>query len=149
MENRHGLRVAFVVTEATGMAERDAAPVMLDQARERGFHPRTVGADKPDDTADVVRDRRRRKITPHVTQNTTNRRSAIDGRTTSHPGDAVSQRIRMRVEEVFGGMKTVGGLRCTRYRGLARTGMAGDLVATASNLVRLATLARRTALPAA
>ena len=74
MENRHGLLVDFVVTEATGTAERDAAPVMLDQARERGFHPRTVGADKQYDTADFVRDMRRRKITPHVTQNTTNRR---------------------------------------------------------------------------
>ena len=92
---------------------------------------------------------RRRKVTPHVTQNTTNRASAIDGRTTSHPGYAVSQRIRMRVEEIFGWMKTVGGFRRTRNRGLERTGMAGYLVAAAYNLVRLAVLAHRTALPAA
>jgi transposase len=149
MENRHGLLVDFVVTTATGTAERDAAPVMLDQARERGFHPRTVGADKQYDTADFVADMRRRTVTPHVTRNTTNRRSAIDGRTTSHPGYAVSQRIRMRIEEIFGWLKTVGGFRRTRYRGLERTGMAGYLAATAYNLVRLATLARRTALPAA
>lgn len=148
MENRHGLLIDFALTQASGTAERDAAPTMLDQARERGFHPRTVGADKQYDTAGFVADMRRRKITPHVTQNTTNRASAIDGRTTSHPGYVVSQRIRKRVEEIFGWMKTVGGFRRTRYRGLDRTGMAGYLVATAYNLVRLATLARRAALPA-
>jgi transposase len=149
MENRHGLLVDFVVTAATGTAERDAATVMLDQARARGFRPRTVGADKQYDTADFVRALRARKVTPHVAQNTTNRASAIDGRTTSHPGYAVSQRIRKRVEEVFGWMKTVGGFRRTRYRGLDRTGMAGYLVAAVYNLVRLASLARRTAFPAA
>jgi transposase len=149
MENRHGLLVDFQVTSATGTAERDAAPVMLDQARERGFHARTVGADKQYDTADFVADMRRRRITPHVAQNTTNRASAIDGRTTSHPGYAVSQRLRTRVEEIFGWMKAVGGFRRTRYRGLERTGMAGYLVAAAYNLVRLTTLARRIALPTA
>ena len=145
MENRHGLLVDFQVTAATGTAERDAAPAMLDQARERGFHPRTVGADKSYDTADFVREMRGRRITPHVAQNTSNRASAIDGRTTRHLGYAISQRIRKRVEEVFGWVKTVGGFRRSRYRGLARTGMAGYLVATAYNLVRLATLARRIA----
>jgi len=149
MENRHGLLVDFVVTLASGTAERDAAPVMLDQARERGFHPRTVGADKSYDTAAFVADMRARKVTPHVAQNTSNRASAIDGRTTSHPGYAVSQRIRKRVEEVFGWTKTVGGFRRTRYNGLARTGMAGYLVAAAYNLVRLANLDRRMCLAAA
>jgi IS5 family transposase len=149
MENRHGLLVDFVVTEATGTAEREAARVMLDQARERGFRPRTVGADKQYDTAEFVADMRRRKITPHVAQNTANRASAIDGRTTGWYGYALSQRIRTRVEEIFGWMKTVGGFRRTRYRGLERTGMAGYLVAVAYNLVRLATLVRRAALPAA
>lgn len=149
MENRHGLVVDLQVTPASGTAERDTAPVMLDQARERGFRPRTVGADKSYDTADFVRDMRERKVTPHVAQNTTNRASAIDGRTTSHPGYAVSQRIRKRVEEIFGWMKTVGGFRRTRYNGLARTGMAGYLVAAAYNLVRLANLDRRTCLAAA
>ena len=79
-------------------------------------------------------------VTPHVAQNTRGRSSAIDGRTTRHPGYAVSQRIRKRVEEVFGWMKTVGGFRRTRYRGLDRTGLAGHLVATAYNLVRMAKL---------
>ncbi len=84
---------------------------------------------------------RRRKVTPHVAQNTNGRRSAIDGRTTSWPGYAASQRIRKRVEEIFGWMKTVGGFRRTRYRGHARTRLAGYFVATAYNLVRLARLA--------
>ena len=79
---------------------------------------------------------------PHVAQNTTNRRSAIDGRTTRHAGNRVSQCMRKRVEEVFGWMKTIGGFRRTRYRGLERTGLAGYLVATAYNLVRLAHLPR-------
>ena len=76
-------------------------------------------------------------MTPHVTQNTSGRRSAIDGRTTRHAGYAISQRIRKRVEEIFGWMKTVGGFRRTRYRGLERTQLAGYLVATAYNLVRM------------
>ena len=83
---------------------------------------------------------RERGVTPHVAQNTNRRRSAIDGRTTRHPGYAISQRIRKRVEEIFGWMKTVGGFRRTRYRGLARTQLAGYLVATAYNLVRMARL---------
>ncbi|MBV9325487.1 MAG: transposase [Chloroflexi bacterium] len=79
-------------------------------------------------------------MTPHVTQNTSGRRSAIDGRTTRHPGYAMSQRIRKRVEEIFGWMKSVGGFRRTRYLGLENTQMAGYLVATAYNLVRIVRL---------
>lgn len=144
MENRHGLLVDFVVTAASGTAERDAVPRLLDGARERGFRPRTLGADKSYDTADCVADMRARKVTPHVAQNTTKRRSAIDGRTTCWPGYALSQRARKRVEEVFGWVKTVGGLRRTRYRGVERTGLVGYLVAAAYNLVRLANLLART-----
>ena len=87
---------------------------------ERGFHPQTLGGDKGYDTRDCVADLRRRRVTPHVAQNTKGRSSAIDGRTTRHPGYALSQRIRKRVEEIFGWMKTVGGFRRTRYRGLDR-----------------------------
>ena len=140
MENRHGMLVDFQTTQATGTAERDIVPGLLDQARERGFHPRTLGGDKGYDTRDCVADLRWRGVTPHVAQNTRGRSSAIDGRTTRHPGYAVSQRIRKRVEEVFGWMKTVGGFRRTRYRGLDRTGLVGHLVATAYNLVRMAKL---------
>ena len=140
MENRHGMLVDFQTTRATGTAERDIVPELLEQARGRGFHPRTLGGDKGYDTRDCVADLRRRGVTPHVAQNNKGRSSAIDGRTTRHTGYAVSQRIRKRVEEIFGWMKTVGGFRRTRYRGLDRTGLAGNLVATAYNLVRMAKL---------
>jgi len=100
MENRNGLVVDFQLTQATGTAERDMAPKLVDQARERGFHPRTLGADKGYDTRDCVADLRQRQITPHVTQNTSGRRSAIDRRTTRHVGYAISQCIRKRVEIV-------------------------------------------------
>jgi hypothetical protein len=150
MENRHGLLVDFQVTEASGTAERDIVPKLLDQAKERRFHPKTLGGDKNYDTQGCVADIRERRVTPHVARNTSGRRSAIDGRTTRHPGYAVSQRIRKRVEEVFGWMKTVGGFRRTRYRGLGRTGLGGYLVATAYNLVRLSRLVSRKAeIPAA
>ncbi|HET7676673.1 MAG TPA: IS5 family transposase [Candidatus Limnocylindrales bacterium] len=148
MENRHGLLVDFVVTEATGTAERDAVPVLLDQARGRGFRPKTLGADKSYDTVGCVADIRARRVTPHVARHTTKRRSAIDGRTTCWPGYALSQRARKRVEEVFGWVKTVGGLRRTRYRGVERTRLVGYLVAAAYNLVRLANLLARPPLAA-
>ena len=141
MENRHGLLVDFQLTQATGTAERDAVPELIEQARERGFHPRTLAGRQG------LRHQRLRcrpaasgRSTPHVTQNTSGRRSAIDGRTTRHAGYAISQRIRKRVEEIFGWMKTVGGFRRTRYRGLERTQLAGYLVATAYNLVRMVRL---------
>jgi transposase len=147
MENRHGLLVDFQVSQATGTAERDAVPGLIEQARERGFRPSTLGADKGYDTRAFVADLRQRKVTPHVTQNTSGRRSAIDRRTTRHVGYVISQRIRTRVEEIFGWMKTVGGFRRTRYRGLARTQLAGYLVATAYNLVRLVRLTASAATP--
>ena len=140
MENRHGMLVDFQTTQATGTAERDIVPELLDQARERGFHPKTPGGDKGYDTRDCVADLRQCGVTPHVAQSTKGRSSAIDGRTTRHPGYAVSQKIRKLVEEIFAWMKTVGGLWRTRYRGLDRTGLAGHLVATAYNLVRMAKL---------
>lgn len=140
MENRNGLLTDFQVSQATGTAERDAVPELLDRAKERGFRPKTLGGDKNYDTKDCVKAMRDSGVTPHVAQNNSRRRSAIDGRTTRHSGYRVSQRIRKRVEEIFGWMKTVGGFRRTRYRGLDRTGLAGYLVATAYNLVRMARL---------
>ena len=145
MENRNGLLVDFQVTQATGTAERDVVSVLLDEARQRGFRPRTLGADKGYDTRECVAAMRKRKVTPHVARNTNGRRSAIDGRTTSWPGYLTSQRIRKRVEEIFGWLKTVGGFRRTRYRGVSRTQFAGYLVAAAYNLVRLARLVPRPA----
>lgn len=140
MENRHGLLVDFLVTTASGTAECAVVPSLMEGLRERRFHPQTVGLDKGYDTRDLVAKLRARHITPHVAQNTTGRRSAIDGRTTRHEGYTVSQRIRMKVEEIFGWLKTVGGLRKTRYRGLAKVDFAGYLVGAAYNLVRLARL---------
>ena len=81
MENRNGLLADFQVTQATGTAERDVVPVLLDQARERRFHPKTIGGDKGYDTRECVAAMRQRGVTPHVAQNTTRRASAIDGRT--------------------------------------------------------------------
>ena len=140
MENRHGLLVDFQVTTATGTAERDVVPQLIDEARERGFHPRTLGADKAYDTRAFVQGLRAQGVTPHVAQNTSGRRSAVDGRTTRGPGYTASQKVRRRIEEIFGWIKTVGGLRRTRYRGLERVDFAGYLVAAAYNLVRLARL---------
>jgi transposase len=140
MENSHGLLVDFQVSPATGKAEREIVPVLLDEAKERYFRPQTLGGDKGYDNRECVAAMRERGVTAHVAQNNTGRSSAIDGRTTRHRGYALSQRIRKRVEEIFGWMKTIGGFRRTRYRGLDRTGLAGYLVATAYNLVRLARL---------
>ena len=137
MENRNGLLMDFVVSGATGTAERDAVPVMLDDARQRGFRPKTLGGDRGYDTRQCVKDMRDLGVTPHVAQRL---HSAIDGRTTRHSSYGVSQKIRKQVEEIFGWMKTVGGFRRTRYRGVERTGLAGYFVATAYNLVRMANL---------
>jgi IS5 family transposase len=135
MENRNGLVVDATLTHATGTAEREAALDMV--GRMDGRHRITLAADKAYDTADFVAALRDAKVTPHVAQNTTNRRSAIDGRTTHHPGYGVSQRIRKRIEEVFGWAKTSGGMRKTRHRGKDRVGWMFTLAATAYNLVRL------------
>jgi hypothetical protein len=140
MENRHGLVVDFQLTQATGTAERDIVPQLLYDAQLRGFRPRTLGADKAYDARVCVTTLREYGVTPHVAQNTSGRRSAIDARTTRHPGYATSQRLRKRVEEIFGWLKSVGGFRHTRYRGLPRTQLAGYLVAAAYNLVRMARL---------
>ena len=135
MENRHGLIVDAMLTPATGTAEREAAEAML--GRQPGRHRATLGADKAYDAAGFVAGLRALNVTPHVTQSTSGRRSAIDARTTRHPGYVVSQRVRQRIEEAFGWIKTVGGLRKTRHRGTARVGWLFTLTATACNLVRL------------
>jgi len=135
MENRNALVVDVRLTAATGTAERDAAATMVEAIP--GHHRITVGADKAYDTRDFVATMRELGAAPHVAQNTAGRRSAIDGRTTRHPGYAISQRIRKRIEEVFGWIKSAAGLRKTRHRGIARVGWMFTLTATAYNLVRL------------
>ena len=138
MENRHGLVVSPRLTAATGTAEREAAEDMVGAIP--GRRRITVGGDKAFDTQDFVKSMRSLNATPHVAQNCNGRKSAIDGRTTRHPGYAVSQRLRKRVEEIFGWMKTVGNLRKTRHRGEDRVGWVFILTAAAYNLVRMRNL---------
>jgi len=138
MENRNGLLVDFQVTPATGTAERDVVPDLLEGAGVRDLHPRTLGGDKGYDTRGCVDGIRALGVTPHIASK--NKGSAIDRRTTRHEGYRISQRIRKRVEEIFGWIKTIGGLRRTRFRGVARTGLAGHLVGIAYNLVRMSRL---------
>jgi transposase len=140
MENRNGLVTGTRLTPATGTAEREAAVEMAQQIAGRDGHRVTVGADKAYDTHDFVRELRDLKVTPHVAQNSQNRSSAIDGRTTRHAGYALSQRKRKQVEEIFGWIKTVGLMRKTRHRGLARVGWMFTFTAAAYNLVRIRNL---------
>jgi transposase len=142
MENRNGLVVGAMVTQATGTAEREAALKLVDGLKTR--RRITLGADKAYDAREFVRDLRSRKVTPHIARNeqitedgTLRRSSAIDGRTTRHPGYAISLRIRKRIEEVFGWAKTTGGLRKTRHKGTDRVDWVFTLTAAAYNLVRL------------
>ena len=146
MENRNGLVVDATVTPATGAAEREAAVTMADGRP--GSHRITLGADKAYDTADFVAEMRRPGVTPRVARNDKGRRSAIDGRTTRHAGYGVSLRIRKRIEEVFGWMKTAGGQRKTRFRGTARVGLAFTLAGVAYNLIRMPKLLRAAAVAA-
>jgi transposase len=143
IENRHGLIVDVRTTHATGRAEREAAEAMI-LAATRGRRA-TLGADKAYDAAEHIARLRAIGVTPHVAQNTSGRRSAIDGRTTRHAGYAVSQRLRKRIEEPFGWIKAAAGLRKTRHRGLARVGWVITLTAAACNLVRLPKLLAATA----
>jgi len=134
MENRFGLIIDAELTQATGYAERQAATDMLGRLpRQCG----TVGADKGYDTQDFVAEVRGLGFTPHVAQNTTNRRSAIDGRTTRHAGYRVSQRIRKRVEEPFGWIKTVGAGRKLRYCGTQRNRAWFKIETATYNLIRI------------
>jgi transposase len=139
MENRNGLVIEPTVTQAGGTAERDAALRMVQVIP--GSRRVTLGGDKNYDTRDHVDALRSLNVTPHVAQNDTNRKSAIDGRTTRHPGYAVSMRKRKRVEEIFGWMKTVGLMRQTRYRGRERVDWMFTFTAAAYNLIRMRNLA--------
>lgn len=145
MENRNGLIVDIELTQATGRAEREAAIRMLDRLPREQHRRITLGADKGYDTQDFVSELRKRKVTPHVSQNQRGRRSAIDGRTTSHGGYKVSQRIRKRVEEIFGWAKTIGGGDKLRYVGLRRNTLWTELTAASYNLVRMIRIERQQA----
>jgi transposase len=138
MENRYGLIITPRLTAATGTAERDTAERMVGDLP--GRHRITVGGDKAYDTREFVQSLRALNAVPHVARNRTGRSSAIDGRTTRHPGYAISQRLRKRVEEIFGWIKTVGNLRKTRHRGIEQVGWMFTLTAAAYNLVRIRNL---------
>jgi len=138
MENRNGLVVDAETTRVSGHAERLAALEMIDGIVDPDSSRRiTIGADKGYDARDFVAELRERNATPHIAQNQSGRRSAIDRRTTRHAGYAISLRIRKRIEEVFGWSKSAAGQAKTRFRGLPRVRFAFMLTAAAYNLIRL------------
>lgn len=135
MENRNGIATDVKVTMATGTAEPDTALEMVDKIP--GTRRITLGADKGYDTKDFVTACRDMRVTPHVARR---QHSIVDERTTRHEGYKVSQRIRKRIEEIFGWVKTVGGGRKLRYKGVARNQLWAELAVTAYNLVRMSKL---------
>ncbi len=135
MENRHGLAVNGCVTQATGRAEPEAALAMVEQIP--GWHRITLGADKGYDRKEFVEQLREHQVTPHLACKPT---TIVDERTTRHPGYLISQQKRKRIEEIFGWLKTVAGLRKTRHRGIARVGWMFTFALTAYNLLRLRNL---------
>ena len=135
MENRHGLAVDVETTQASGTAEREAAKTMVARTVKK---PATLGADKGYDVAEFVAAMRAAKVTPHVAQKAQS--SAIDGRTTRHAGYRQSLKIRKRIEEIFGWAKTVGGLRKTKFVGLAKVSAQTVFTLAAYNLTRMATI---------
>lgn len=140
MENRSGLAVDARITHATGTAERETAVAMVEETPFRARHI-TVGGDKLYDTRSCVADLRAVGATPHVAQHISPcHPSAIDGRTTGHAGYTVSQRQRKRVEQIFGWLKTIGLLRQTRHRGVARVGWMFTFATAVYNVVRLRNL---------
>lgn len=142
IENRNALVMACEVSEANGYSERRSAARLLDRTPRQARA--TVGADKGYDTADFVAAMREREITPHVAQNTSNRRSAIDARTTRHAGYAVSQVLRKVVEHPFGWIKAAAGLWQVKHRGRAKVDWDFVLAMAAYNLTKM-----RKLLPAA
>ena len=144
MENRHGLVVQAQATQVVGASEPATALTLATALP--GAHRVTLGGDKGYDTAAFVQGCRDLTITPHVAQNVTDHRgSAIDGRTTRHPGYAVSQRCRKCVEEVFGWLKTIGQLRKLQHRGTALVNWVFLLRTTAYHLLRMRNLLEATA----
>jgi transposase len=135
-ENRHGLVVETELGEASGTIEREAAKTMVARYSP-GARRITLGGDKGYDAREFIDDLRALNVTPHVAQNIANRASAIDGRTTRHPGYAISQKKRKLVEEPFGWAKTIGGLARPMLRGIQRLGFKFTLTMAAYDLIRL------------
>ena len=145
MENRHGLAVDATLTHATGTAEREATLILLDRrkARSGGKHRITLGADKAYDASPFIGELRARNVTPHIAVNGTVsklgkvRKTAIDGRTLRHPGHAISQRCRKRIEEVFGWIKAQAGFASVKVRGRPRVNATFTRAVAAYNLLRI------------
>jgi len=138
MENRHGLVVDCEVTHADGYGERDAGRELMGRIIRK---PRvTLGADKGYDTADFIANMRDLGVTPHVAQNTSRRKSAIDARTTRHPGYRLSQVVRKTVEHPFGWLKAAAGMWQVKVRGKARVRWAFTFGMAAFNLIRMRNL---------
>jgi hypothetical protein len=135
-ENRHGLVVEAELGTASGTMEREAAETMVVR-HSPGSRRITLGADKAYDARAFVDDLRDLNVTPHIAQNTSSRTSAIDARTTRHPGYAISQQKRKRTEEPFGCAKTIGGLARPMLRGTARLRFKFTLTMAAYDLIRL------------
>jgi IS5 family transposase len=136
MENRHGLALNGCLPQATGRAEPEAALAMIEEIP--GWQRVTLGADKGYDRKELVQEMREHRVTSHFARKQT---SSIDQRTTRHPGYALSQRKRKRGEEICGWVKTVGGLRKTRHRGVTRVDWMFSFALTVYNLVRMRNLA--------
>jgi transposase len=145
VENRNGLIVAAMITQADGTAERDAGILMLDDLAAERRRRVTVGADKAYDTQDFVATVRELRVTPHITQNNTNRRSTIDERTTRHPGYRISLSKRWLVEKPFGWLKQIGGLRKIKLRGLEKVDWLFVFGCAAYNLLRIPKLRNQSA----
>jgi transposase len=138
MDNRHGIVVRTSYTEANGTAERTAGRTMMKKVKGKRKSRLTLGVDRNYDTADFVYEMRGLNITPHAAQNTKRRGgSALDGRTTRHPGYEISQRKRKLVEEIFGWLKTIGPMRKIKYKGLALGGWIFTFASAAYNLIRI------------
>ena len=141
MENRNGLAVDGGITQVSGIAEREAALAMLD--RRKRCCRITLGADKAYDVRQFVEDLRERSVTPHIaidghlSKTGKPRTTAMDGRTTRHPGYAISQCCRKRIEEVFGWGKGSGSLTRIKLRGRAKVDAVFTLALAAYNLIRL------------
>lgn len=140
MENRHGLCLDIQIRTADGYAEREAALKMLARQGRRRVKPKTLGADKGYHAKDFIARLRKRGIIPHVACIENRKTPGLDARTTRHGGYALSQKKRKRIEEIFGWLKTIGGLRKTRVKGIARTQQLAHLAGAAYNLLRIGRL---------
>lgn len=140
MENRNGLLLDIKVRKADGFAEREGALDLLKRQGRKKVKPKTLGADKAYHTREFVTGLRKRGIAPHIACRDTRQTPGLDGRTTRHASYALSQRKRKRIEEIFGWLKTVGGLRKSRLKGIARTELLAHLHGAAYNLLRLSRL---------